>query len=130
MTWLQASAVYLDASSASDVGSPNAGDSSRATVGQSKPGATMAKSPMLATDATTMGRHRDVIGHDVGRETIRTNEVPLLSPQHHLLKSEQKWEKREQHKSMDNAMHIPRGYQQETPRVGLHGQGLLTPEAQ
>jgi hypothetical protein len=117
------------ASYAYNIGSSDAGDSSGATTDCDEPSETMAMSPTLTVDDTTRGRHRDVAICAAGRQMIRIDEVQLLSPQHHLLKSKKEQEKREQYKSIYNAMLIPRGHQQEGPRVELHRRGLWTPGA-
>jgi hypothetical protein len=70
----------------------------------------MARSPTLALDDATRGTYGDVAKCAAGRWTIRAKEVRFLSPQHHLLKSEQEQEKRERCKLMDNTMRIPRGH--------------------
>jgi hypothetical protein len=54
-----------------------------------EPGGTMARSPMLAFNDATRGKYGDVAKRIAGRWTIGNDEVQLLSPQDHLLKSEQ-----------------------------------------
>jgi hypothetical protein len=49
----------------------------------------MARSPVLAADEATKGKYGDVTERAAGQWTIGVEEVRLLSPQHHLLKSEQ-----------------------------------------
>jgi hypothetical protein len=68
------------------------------------------------TDATN-GKYRGVTRCTVGRQTIEADEVRLLSPQHHLLKSEQQQEKWERSEPTDNA--IPRGHRKEGSRAGF-----------
>jgi hypothetical protein len=53
----------------------------------------MARSPVLGVDDATRRRHGDVVEHTVGQQLIGTDEVRLLSPQQHLLNSEQEHEK-------------------------------------
>jgi hypothetical protein len=53
---------------------------------------------------------------------IEADEVPLLSPQHHLLESLQEQERWEWGELTDNAM--PRGHRKEGPRAGFLGRGL------
>jgi hypothetical protein len=81
------------ASHASDVGSSDAGD------------CTTARSPMLVDDDATNGGHGDVATHAADRRGVTPTTLHLL------LKSERKQEKREQHKQMNNAMHITGGHQ-------------------
>jgi hypothetical protein len=55
-----------DASHSFDVGSFNTGDSCSATTDRGKPRGTMARSPTLAADDATRGRHGDVTGCTIG----------------------------------------------------------------
>jgi hypothetical protein len=73
------------------------------------------------TDATK-GIYWGDTRHAAGRQMIEADEVRLLSPKHHLLKSEQELEKQERCEPMDNA--ILRGHQEEGPRAGFLGQGI------
>jgi hypothetical protein len=68
---------------------PNIRVSHGTTTGRDKPKGTMARSPVLAADEATKGKYGDVTERAAGRWTIGVEEVRLLSPQHHLLKSEQ-----------------------------------------
>jgi hypothetical protein len=76
------------------------------------------------TDATK-DKYRGVIRCVTGHRMVKANEVGLLSPQHHLLKSEQEQEKWERGQPTDNV--IPRGHWQEGPRASFHGRGLHIP---
>jgi hypothetical protein len=79
---------------------------------------------MLVDDDATNGGHGDVATHAADRRGVTPTTLHLL------LKSEQKQEKREQHKQMNNAMHITGGHQQKRLKAGLLGQRLRTPGAQ
>jgi hypothetical protein len=89
------------------------------TTCHGKPEVTMARSLVLAFDDAINGRHEGIVGHTTNRQATGTNEVRLLSPRHHFLKSKQKQEKWEWHKPTTNTIHILGGHQQERPRVGL-----------
>jgi hypothetical protein len=73
-----------------DVGSTNVGDSTSATAGRGGLGAAMTWPPALAADDITKGERGNFTGCAIGRRTTRTEEVRLLSFQHHRLKSEHK----------------------------------------
>jgi hypothetical protein len=72
----------ISASHDFDIGSSDAGDSTSATTSRGKPGVTTARSPMLAVDDATKGRHGGIVGHAADQRVTGTDDVRLLSPSH------------------------------------------------
>jgi hypothetical protein len=100
--------IGASSSRASDVRSTNVGDSTGATGGHRRPEVTTDRLPRLATNNATKDRCGNVTGHTACQRTTSTEEVLLLSLQHHRLKLEQIQEKLERRKPTNNA--IPGGH--------------------